>query len=327
MKHILIAIGNKDTVYEDINELAKSFSDTPKNIILSDKNAKGEIIKRASSLFFEDNVVFTIIDPEEKMIEEIKNHLESLKGKASVILYFTSGEITKKDYLDADVIVLEKDTEERIKNKVKNLLKRYNKQMTLNAFEIFKEKIRDESVIEPELIKLINYTGEKKKIDSKDVMALTSETHQDNLIVLFDAFSKKDKKRVLQIIDNLINTMNTPLDAAILIIHSYILRQTRHLLHAKEIEERIPRYGKYSDFVRFFNRWKDTFEIKPIERRHYLPFQNSYYAYKLLEISRQFKKEELLSLLKGLTKIDLGLKRDSISDRRLKLESGLLEII
>jgi len=326
MKHILIAIGNKDTVYDDINELAKRFSDTPKNIILFDENAKGELIKRASSLFFEDNLVFTIIDPEEKTLKEIKSYIELLKGKASVILYFTSGEITKKDYLDADVIVLEKDMEERIKNRVKNLLKKYNKQMTLNAFEIFKEKIRDESVIESELIKLINYTGEKKKIDSKDVTALTSETHQDDLIALFDAFSKKDKKRVLQIIDNLINTMNTPLDAAILIIHGYILRQTRHLLHGKEIEEKIP-YGKYSDFVKYFNRWKDTFAIKPFERRHYLPFQNSYYAYKLLAISRQFKKEELLSLLNGLAKIDLGLKRDSISDRRLRLESGLLEIL
>jgi len=327
VKHILIASGNKDTVYEDISELAKRFSDTPKNIILSGENAKNEIIKRASSLFFEENLVFAIIDPEEKTIKEMKNHLESLKGRAFIILYYTSGERPKKDFLDADTVILEKDMEERIKNKVKNLLKKYNKQMTLNAFEMFKEKIRDESVIESELIKLINYTGEKKKIDSKDVMTITSETHQDNLIALFDAFSKKDKKKVLLIIDNLINTMNTPLDTAILIIHGYILRQTRHLLHAKEIEHKIPQYGKYSDFVKFFNRWKDTFEIKPNDKRHFLPFQNSYYAYKLLSVSRQFKKEELFSLLNGLAKIDISLKKDSISDKRLKLESGLLEII
>lgn len=327
MKHTIIAFGNKETVYEDINELARRFSNTPKHIVLSDENAKTEIIKRASSLFFEDNLVITVIDPKEKTIKEIKDYIEALKGRAFIILYFTTDERPDQLHIDGDLIFIEKNIEERIKNKVKDLLKKYNKQMTLNAFEIFKEKIRDESVIESELIKLINYTGDKKKIDSKDVLTVTSETHQDNLIALFDAFSKKDKKKVLHIIDNLINTMNTSIDIAILIIHSYILRQTRHLIHAKEIEEKVAVYGKYNDFIKFFNRWKDTFEIKPFEKKQYLPFQNAYYAFKIMSVAKQFKKQDLFSLFEGLAKIDLGLKKDSVYDKRLKLESGLLEII
>lgn len=327
MKHIVIATGDRDTIYEDINELAKRFCDTPKNIILSDENAKGEIIRRSSSLFFEDNLVLIIIDPKENTLKEIKGHLEALKGRAYIIIYFTNDQKPKHIDLDAETVIIEKDVEERIKNKVSALLKKYNKQMTLNAFEIFKEKIRDESVIETELIKLINYTGEKKKIDSKDIRAVTSETHQDNLIALFDAFSKKDRKKVLLIIDNLINTMNMPVDTAILMIHSFIVRQTRHLIHAKEIEEMAGRHKRYNEFKIFFNRWKDTFEIKPYERKHYLPFQNSYYAYKLMAVSRQFTKKELFSLFDRLAKIDLGLKKDSVYDKRLKLESGLLDAI
>ncbi|MCX7965992.1 MAG: hypothetical protein N2596_05150 [Syntrophorhabdaceae bacterium] len=329
MKHILIALGDRETIYEDINEISKRFYDKPKNIILSeeDVDVKAELIKRASSLFFEENLVITIVDPKERTLREIKDHLEALKGRAFIIIYFITHERPEELQIDADIVVIEKDMEERIKNKVTAILKKYNKQMTHNAFEIFKEKIRDESVLESELIKLINYIGDKKRIDSKDVRAVTSETHQDNLIALFDAFSKRDKKKVLQIIDNLINTMNTPMDTAILIIHSFIVRQTRHLIHAKEIEKKAAQYEKYNDFKAFFNRWKDTLEIKPSEKRHYLPFQNSYYAYRLFAVSRQFKKEDLFNLFNGLAKIDLGLKKDSVYDKRLKLESGLLEII
>ncbi len=324
MKDILIAVGSKENAGEDIGVLTRQFHDTPQNIIVSGSDIKDVVIDTASSLFLEERLVLTLIDPDKRIIEEIKPQLQSLKGRVPVIIYLTSA--TKPEYpgIDGEVIVMEKDAEKRLKERVSAILKKYGKLMTDKAFEALKERLRDEAVLETEIIKLINYVGDKKKIDSKDVMDITAHTHQDDLIGFFEAFASRDKKRMIYILDNLINNMNLPSETAIIIIHSFIVRQTRLLLHAKEIEKRADRYIKYPDFVRIFDDWKSYFDIKTTEKKHYLPFQKNYYAYKLSSISRKFHTNDLLLFLDTLTRIDLGIKTAPEHERRAILEAGLL---
>ncbi|MBP8626469.1 MAG: hypothetical protein KBI10_07240 [Syntrophorhabdales bacterium] len=326
MKEIIFAIGSKENANEDINILAQQFYDPPHNIIVSGSQIKDVVIDIASSLFLEERLVLTLLDPEKEVIEEIKAQLNDLRGRVPVIIYITTG--TKPDYagieIDGDIMIMERDPEKRLKERASAILKKYGKLMTDKAFEFFRERLRDEAVLETELMKLINYAGDKKKIDSKDTMEITAQTHQDDLIGFFEAFSSKDKKRMLYILDNLINTMNLPSESAIIIIHSFIVRQTRLLLHAKEIENKIGMHTKYPDFTNIFNRWKEALDIKTSERKHYLPFQKNYYAYKLSSISRKFDTKDLLLFLDRLVKIDLGIKTAPEHERRAILEAGLL---
>lgn len=321
---MVIAIGSKENANEDIGILAQQFHDTPQNIIVSGSDIKDVVIDTASSLFLEERRVLTLLDPDKRIIEEIKPQLKSLKGRVPVIIYLTSA--IKPDYpgIDGEVIVMEKDSEKRLKNRASAILKRYGKLMTDKAFEALKERLRDEAVLETEIIKLINYVGDKKKIDSKDVMDITAHTHQDDMIGFFEAFSSKDKKRMIYILDNLINNMNLPSETAIIIIHSFIVRQTRLLLHGKEIEKRADRHIKYPDFIRIFNEWKECFDIKTSEKKHYLPFQKNYYAYKLFETCRKLHAKDLLLFLDTLTRIDLAIKTAPEHERRAILEAGLL---
>ncbi|HOL04522.1 MAG TPA: hypothetical protein PK864_09795 [Syntrophorhabdaceae bacterium] len=326
MKDIIVAMGSKDNAHEDIGILSRQFYDSPQNIIVSGEGIRDTVAGIASSLFLEDRIVLTLIDPGKEIIDEIRTHLVSLKGRVPVIIYMTSETKPVLPGVEAEVVVMEKESDKRVKDRVTALLKRYGKQMTDKAFELLKERIRDEAVLETELMKLINYSGDKKRIDSKDVLAITAQTHQDDLIGFFDAFSNKDKKKMMYILDNLINTMNLPLDTAIIIIHSYLVKQTRLLLHAKDTEDRSGPYTKYPDFTKILNRWKDSMDIKPVEKKQYLPFQKGFYAYKLSNISRKFDKKDLISFLDTLSKIDLAIKRGPEHERRIILETGLLEI-
>ncbi|MCX8111224.1 MAG: hypothetical protein N3D15_08265 [Syntrophorhabdaceae bacterium] len=326
MKDIIIAMGTKDNVHEDIGILSHQFFDSPHNIVVSGEGIRDTVVEIASSLFLEERIVLILVDPDKNVMEEIKTNLYALKGRVPVIIYITSDTKPVFPGIEADVVVMERESEKRLKDRVTTVLKRYGKQMTDKAFDLLKERIRDEAVLETELMKLINYTGDKKRIDSKDIMAITAKTHQDDLIGFFEAFSNKDKKKIIYILDNLINTMNLPLETAIIIIHSYLVKQTRLLLHAKDIEEKLSPYTKYPDFTKVLNRWKDSMDLKPIEKKQYLAFQKPYYAFKLSNTARKFDKKDLISFLDTLSRIDLAIKKGPEHERRVILETSLLEI-
>lgn len=326
MKDIVIAMGSKENVHEDIAILSHQFYDTPQNIIVSGDGVKDTVLEMASSLFLEDRVVLILLDPDKGIMEEIKTNLAALKGRVPVIIYITSETKPVFSGIEAEVVVMERESEKRVKDRVTSILKRYGKQMTDKAFDLLKESIRDEAILETELMKLINYSGDKKRIDSKDIMAITAQTHQDDLIGFFEAFSNKDKKKMIYILDNLINNMNLPLETAIIIIHNYLIKQTRLLLHAKDMEERSGTYSRYPDFTKAMSRWKDSIDLKPVEKKQYLPFQKGYYAFKLSNTSRKFDKKDLISFLDTLSRIDLAIKKGPEHQRRVILEAGLLEI-
>lgn len=326
MKDITIVIGSKENISEDINILARQFSDTPETLIVAGEDIKNAVISKASSLFIEENLVLFIIDPEKKVIDEIKGPLQTLKEKVSVVIYFTSDIPTSYPEIADKKIVMEKEKEKRIRNRVLTILKQYDKRMTDKGFELLMEKIKDETILEMELMKLINYVGDRKKIDSRDVNAIVVETHQDNMIGFFEAFSRKDKKQMLYILDNLINNMNAPMDRAILSIHSFLVKQTRLLLQSKDIEEVFNADPKYSIFLKSFSRWKEAVEIKTNDKRQYLHFQKPFYAYNLVKTGKQFTIRDLISFLNALAVIDTDIKTGLEHEHRVRLEYGLLEV-
>jgi DNA polymerase III delta subunit len=236
-----------------------------------------------------------------------------------VIIYTTSVPSDALKNMAGSVAIMEKDKETRIRKNVLGLMKKYDKKMTDKAFRLLMERIKDESILVAELIKVINYVGDRPKIDSKDIQAIVTETHEDNFMTLFDAMAKMDKKEALSIFENLLAN-----GVHVLAIHSYLLRQIRLLLQAKDTEELFKASPEYGIFVKAFAKWKDDLELKPSEKKHYFPYQKPYYAYKLSKISRKTAKERLVALLEMLTTFDAHVKRGTRYDR-IRLECGLLE--
>ena len=169
------------------------------------------------------------------------------------------------------------------------------------------------------MTKLINFIGERTEIRSKDVLAVVTETHEDSLFSLFDELSKMKKKEALNIFENLLlNGLH------MLAIQGFLVKQTRLLLQAKDIEGIFQSGSEYALFQKTFNRWKEGLELKPIDKKQHFPYQKPFYAYNLSKTSQKFKKRELIDFFDALTNFDIKVKRGSKFDRIL-LEHGLLE--
>lgn len=319
MKEILIAIGSKENAIEDIHTLSKRMADPPEIIVVAGKDIKDKVIEKASSLFIENNLVMTLMDPPQDVLVQLKDRIQSLSEKASLIIYYTSPQTYPQKVIPGTVVVLEKEKVKRIKDRVRYLLRQNEKVMTDKAFQIFKEKIKDESIVETELLKLINYVGSRAEIKSRDVLNLTTETQEENLITFFDALSRKDKREALSILENLLLNGLPPLA-----VHGYLVKQIRLLLQAKDTEGALGSLREYPQFLKIFSKWKEGLTMKPIENRQHLPYQKPYYAFNLSKTSRKFREKELLDFFKMLMLFDRHFKSGTKYDR-VRLESGLLE--
>ena len=87
----------------------------------------------------------------------------------------------------------------------------------------------------------------------------------------------------------------------------------------EEVFSASPEYGV---FAKTFGKWKDGIEIKPLERKQYLPFQKPYYAFNLSKTSQKLSKRDLIALLDMLAALDLSIKSGTKFDR-VRLEEGL----
>lgn len=319
MNDIIIALGTRENVFEDINALAKKTSENPEIVIAADKDINRVVIEKASALFIEKNIVLALIDPQEEAIQALLQQLLMLRESMQIILYYTSASKDFKIPVDGKKIVLSKDKEKRIKERVLDLLKRHDKVMTDKGFQIFKDKIKDETILEMELIKLINFVGERKEIKSRDVIAVVTETHEDSLFSLFDKLSQMQKKQALNIFENLVlNGLH------ILAIQGYLVKQIRLMLEAKDMEGIFLPGSEYALFQKTFNKWKEGLDLKPSDKRQHLPYQKPFYAYNLSKTSQKLQKKKLVDFFDILTDFDIRVKRGSKFDRIL-LEHGLLE--
>jgi len=322
MKDIIIAVGSKENLLEDIHDIAKQLVSDPEIAIASgkEKEMKNIIIEKASNLFTNENLVLVVVDPGAALIDELRSQLEALKEKISVVIFTTSSSDKISDHIPGKVIVLEQDKEKRLKGKVRSFLQGHKKKMTDKAFDLLTERIKDESILESELTKLVAFVGEKNTIESKDIKAIVGETHEDSLMALFEAFQKFDKKEVLTIFENLIDN-----GQYILAIHSYLVNQIRLLLQTKDMEGMVREGVEYPVFAKAFKKWKEDLDLQSSEKRRYLPYQHPYYAYKLSKVGHKISKRDLLAFFEMLTAFDAQVKRGTKYDR-IRMEYGLLKV-
>ncbi len=319
MKEIVIALGAKENIQEDIHVLAGELHKDPQIVIASGKDIRKAVIEMASNMFINENLVLVIIDPDGDLADELKGHLEGLKERISVVIFMTGASDKIAERIKGRVIILEQDKEKRLKGKVRSFLRKYGKKMTDKAFDLLGERIRDESILESELMKLIAYVGDKQTIESKDIRAIVAETHEDTLMLLFDAFQKTDKKEMLAVFENLMENGQN-----ILAVHSYLVNQIRLLLQTKDMENMVDERSEYPVFAKAFKHWKEGLDMKSSEKRRYLPFQHPYYAYKLSKIGQKITTGDLLAFFDMLTDFDVQVKSGTKYDR-VRMEYGLLK--
>jgi DNA polymerase III delta subunit len=322
MKDIIIAVGSKENLLEDVHVIAKQLISDPELVIASgkEKDMRNIIIEKASNLFINENLVLVVVDPGGALIDELKGQLQALKEKISVVIFTTSASDKISEHIDGKVIVLEQDKEKRLKGKVRSFLQGHTKKMTDKAFDLLMERIKDESVLESELTKLVAFVGEKNTIESKDIRTIVGETHEDSLMALFEAFQKFDKKEMLAIFENLIDN-----GQYILAIHSYLVNQIRLLLQTKDMEEMVREGVEYPVFAKAFKKWKEDLDLQSSEKRRYLPYQHPYYAYKLSKVGHNISQKDLLAFFEMLTTFDAQVKRGTKYDR-IRMEYGLLKV-
>jgi DNA polymerase III delta subunit len=312
MNSITTIIGTKENINEDIRVFSEKLIDNPEIIILAKKDIKDKVIEQSSALFVDKNIVMALLDPEGELLDEIKGHLMLLKEKMHIIIYLTAPGANTQGQFESTTIIIKKDKEKRIKERVLALLKKHNKVMTDKGFKLFRERIADESMLESELMKLINYVGVNKEVKSADVKSIVTATHEESLLNLFDIIANTDNKELLNLLETLLSGgMN------VLAIQGFLVKQARLMLQAKDMEEIIKTNQEYPAFSKIFNKWKASIEMTPLEKKLYLPYQKPFYAYKLSKTSQLFKRKELLSFLNMLmyfdTKIKSGTKQDRIS--------------
>jgi DNA polymerase III delta subunit len=322
MKDIIIAVGSKENLLEDVHVIAKQLISDPELVIASgkEKDMRNIIIEKASNLFINENLVLVVVDPGGALIDELKGQLQALKEKISVVIFTTSASDKISEHIDGKVIVLEQDKEKRLKGKVRSFLQGHTKKMTDKAFDLLMERIKDESILESELTKLVAFVGEKNTIESKDIRTIVGETHEDSLMALFEAFQKFDKKEMLAIFENLIDN-----GQYILAIHSYLVNQIRLLLQTKDMEKMVREGVEYPVFAKVFKKWKEDLDLQSSEKRRYLPYQHPYYAYKLSKVGHNISQKDLLAFFEMLTTFDAQVKRGTKYDR-VRMEYGLLKV-
>jgi len=322
MKEIIIAVGSKENLLEDIHVIAKQLVSNPEIVIASgkEKDIRNIIIEKASNLFINEDLVLVVVDPGYALIDELKGQLEVLKEKISVVIFTTNTFDKISEHIAGKVMVLEQDKEKRLKGKVRAFLQGHTKKMTDKAFDLLTGRIKDESILESELTKLVAFVGEKNTIESKDIKAIVGETHEDSLMALFEAFQKFDKKEVLAIFENLIDN-----GQYILAIHSYLVNQIRLLLQTKDMEKRVREGVEYPVFAKAFKKWKEDLDLQSSEKRRYLPYQHPFYAYKLSKVGHKISRRDLLAFFEMLTTFDAQVKRGTKYDR-IRMEYGLLKV-
>jgi DNA polymerase III delta subunit len=320
MDRIAVVIGSKENVIEDISLLARKWLENPKIVAVTGADIRSAVVEKSSALFIDGNLVLALLDPEPKALQEVKDQFLTLKEIIHIIVYYTDSKSDVPAFLGKAPVQLEQDRDTRIRNRVLSLTRARGKKMTDKAFAVLKERTKDESLLEHELTKVLDYVGDKETIELRDVAAVVTQTHEDTLITLFDAMAQKNHKQLIGILDNLLSQ-----GLHILAIQNFLVRQVRLLLQAKDMEDLLTTEMSYKMFSKTFTTLKEGLDFAPHERKHYFPYQKPYYAFNLSKTSMKFSKKELVSLLGVLAGLDTLIKTGTKYDK-VRLETALLEV-
>jgi DNA polymerase III delta subunit len=320
MDRVTLAFGATENTSEDIHILARKCAENPILVVAQEQDARGLLVEKASALFIEDNLVLALIDPKPKTIEGLAEQIEILKQRVHLIIYSTTHSPDLCSLLGVTPVVLEKERESRIRARVLAISKQYGKKMTDKAFALLKERIRDEAFIDTELMKLIDYVGDRKTIESRDVSVTVSAGHEDSLIMLYDALAARQRKEISRIVVHLLGQ-----GLHVLAIHNFLVKQMRLLLHAKDTASLFSKNPEYKLFSKIMGKIKDQVDFSPLDKKQYLPFQKPFYAFTLSKTSAKFSARELETFLAVLAGFDMSIKRGT-KHEITRLESGIFGI-
>lgn len=311
--------GERESIYETIMAIPGIKKEENRILVVSGAEIKKAVSEFASSLFIEKGIVMVILDPEKDILKLLAEPLKALAEEMDVIIYSTPVSKATK-YKSGWSVTSEKEKEERIKKRVIETLKLHGKAMTDKAFRLFKEKVRSELMVDSELMKLINYVGDRREIRSGDVIDIVTADYETDIFALFDAIIRNDKKEGLAILQAIISK-----GLSLLAIHGFFVRQVRFMLQAKDMEMLFKAQMDFPGFTKVFKRWKDGLSLRPAETRQYLPFQKPYPAFKLSKAAERLTTDELLSLYKRLIEFEVNFKSGTREDQA-SLEMALLRI-
>ncbi len=312
-----LAFGAVENLSEDVHLLARKYVENPILIVAQEQDAKGLVIEKASSLFIEDNVVLVLIDPKPMTIEALRDQIEILKERIHLVVYSTTHNADLCSLLGLSPVILEKERESRIKARVLAMTKQHGKKMTDKAFLQLKNRIRDEAFIDTELMKLIDYVGDRKTIESRDVSVTVSAGHEDTLIMLYDSLAGRQRKEISRILVHLLGQ-----GLHVLAIHNFLAKQMRLLLHAKDTEPLFREHYEYKLFSKIIAQMKDQISFTPLDRKQYLAYQKPFYAFTLSKTSAKFSTKELEGFLGVLSNFDMRVKRGT-KHEVTRLEAGI----
>ena len=157
MGDIVVAIGSKETAVEDVTLLARKWLENPKIVAVSGPDIKGAVIEKSSALFIDGNLVLALLDPEQKTLQEVHNQLLTLKEKAFVIVYYTAAQPDIPAFLGKAPVQLEQNRDKRVRDRVLALTRARGKKMTDKAFAALSQRVKEESLLESELNKVLSY--------------------------------------------------------------------------------------------------------------------------------------------------------------------------
>lgn len=317
MGQVTLAFGATENTSEDIHLLARKHTENPTLVVAQEPDIKGLVVEKASTLFLEDSMVVVLIDPKPTTIEALAGQIEILKQRIHLVIYSTTHNADLCSLLGVTPVILEKERESRIKARVLAMTKQYGKKMTDKAFAQLKNRIRDEAFIDTELMKLIDYVGDRKTIESRDVSVTVSAGHEDTLIMLYDSLAARQRKEISQIVVHLLGH-----GLHVLAIHNFLAKQMRLLLHAKDTEPLFREHSEYKLFSKIIAQMKDQISFSPLDKKQYLAFQKPFYAFTLSKTSAKFSTKELEDFLGILTSFDMSVKRGT-KHEVTRLEAGI----
>ncbi|MDY6862405.1 MAG: DNA polymerase III subunit delta [Thermodesulfobacteriota bacterium] len=174
---------------------------------------------------------------------------------------------------------------------IKFFANKYKKNITSRAIEILRELLVNKlAIIDQELNKLSLFIGDKKNIDSDDILNITIPTRIESVFALINKISAKNEKESLFILKRLISKGEPPL-----IILSLIIRQYRLLtmIKGKSIEGLPPNKIK-AELIELDLKIPDYFFNDLYQKSQKVSFEELFRAYNLIvNTDQELKKSRI----------------------------------
>ncbi|MGQ9455187.1 MAG: DNA polymerase III subunit delta [Armatimonadota bacterium] len=180
----------------------------------------------------------------------------------------------------------------------------------------------DFSILASEIQKLVNWSGEQKKITPKDVETVTSETPEEKIFRFLDALAACNTGSALQLLDAMLESSDDPRADASRTL-AMIARQFRLIWQARMlIDAGIKSFDKSS--VPESVRAVLLSEPNLLDATSRQPWQSG----KLAAQAREFPRDRLVKCFEAIARADTALKgiEGSIGDPRTIIEMLVIEL-